>query len=356
VQKDERSKTMKVNRKLVAGAAAGLAVAGGGAAIAATQFGDPRQESQAIINDAAQRLGVRPDALSDALKQALMNRVDAAVQAGRLTKEQGEQIKDRIKSGDVPLFFFGGGPPRLHFEGPVRGLDAAASYLGLTESELQSKLAQGKTLAQIAKDEGKSVDGLVQALVEDAKKHLDEAVSQGRLTREQEQSILANLKEHVTALVNGQAPQGFPGRGGPGFGGAVRGLDAAASYLGLTRSELQSKLAQGKTLAQIAKDEGKSVDGLVQALVDDAKKHLDEAVSQGRLTQEQEQSILTKIKEGTALVNGQLPQFRGPGGPGFGFDRPGFGFGGPGSGFSGPWGPPASGQQSSAGAGWGTNA
>ena len=39
--------------KLIAVAVAGFAVAGGGAAIAATQFDSPKQESQAVLNDAA---------------------------------------------------------------------------------------------------------------------------------------------------------------------------------------------------------------------------------------------------------------------------------------------------------------
>ncbi|HEX9416818.1 MAG TPA: hypothetical protein VF895_08960 [Gaiellaceae bacterium] len=211
---------MSLNRKLVIGAVAGLAVAGGGAALAATQIGSPKEENQAIINDAAQRLGIQPSALSNALKESLKARVDAAVAAGNLTKDEGDAIKARIDSGDAPLFFTGpprgqfGGPPMGHFEVGFRGLDTAASYLGLSVSDLRSKLESGKSLADVAKDQGKSVDGLIQALVDDAKKHLDDAVSQGRLTQDQEQSILANVKQHITDFVNGDFPGGF-GPGGP---------------------------------------------------------------------------------------------------------------------------------------------
>ncbi len=93
---------MKVSRKIVIGAVAGLAVVGAGAAVAATQFGDPKAESEAIIKDAAGQLGVQPSQLSDALKKAYKNRIDAAVAAGRLTKEQGDAIKAQIDAG-VPL-------------------------------------------------------------------------------------------------------------------------------------------------------------------------------------------------------------------------------------------------------------
>jgi polyhydroxyalkanoate synthesis regulator phasin len=223
---------MKVNRKLVLGAVAGLAVAGAGAAVAATQFGDPKAQSEAIIKDAAGQLGVQPSQLSDALKKAYENRIDAAVAAGQLTKEQGNALKERIQSGDFPLVLPGafgfrghfgpmGGPDR-HFE--MRGLSAAADYLGLPESELKTKLENGKSLAQIAKDQGKSVDGLVQALVDEAKKHLDQAVKDGHLTQAQADEMLSKIKEFTTDLVNGTPPAfgpkfrdgpGFPGPGGP---------------------------------------------------------------------------------------------------------------------------------------------
>ena len=102
---------VNLNRKLVAVAVAALAVTGGGAAIAASKLGSPKEESQAVINDAAQQLGVQPSALSDALKKALENRVDAAVAAGTITKAQGDEMKSRIESGNFPLFFGGGGGP-----------------------------------------------------------------------------------------------------------------------------------------------------------------------------------------------------------------------------------------------------
>ena len=198
-----------------------VVVIGAGAAIGATRALSPKQESQAVVNDAAKQLGVQPSELTAALEQALKNRVDAAVAAGRLTKAQGQAIKDRIDAGEVPLLGFGpgfGGPHGMHHV--HMGLDAAASYLGMSESALHSALENGKTLAQVAKDKGKSVDGLVSAMVSAEKAELAAAVKAGRLTQAQANSIQADITSRVTDLVNGKlpAPPALRGVPGPGFG------------------------------------------------------------------------------------------------------------------------------------------
>lgn len=213
-----------------------LAIAVGAAgAVAAARALDANEESQAVIDDAAADLGVEPNELSDALKQALKNRVDEAIEAGRLTEEQGAELKERIDSGETPLFF--GGPGQrggfghhggFGHPGHFGGLDAAATYLGLTDAELREQLQDGKTLAEIAEDEGKSADGLVDALVASAEAKIDEAVEDGRLTDERATELKEGLEERTTDLVNGELRGrpfgrrgfqhgGFPG--GPGFRG-----------------------------------------------------------------------------------------------------------------------------------------
>jgi polyhydroxyalkanoate synthesis regulator phasin len=205
----------------MAGAVAVLAVGGAGAGIAATRHSNsPGQESKAIVDAAAKNLGVQPSELSAAIKQAMKERIDAAVAAGRLTKAQGDELKQRIDSGDFPLFgppAFGPGfaPPHPFFH----GLDAAETYLGLSEDELRSRLESGKTLAQIARDEGKSVDGLKQAMVADAKDKLDQAVKDGRLTRSEADRALQDLEQRVDDLVNGNLQQRFRLHHGFGFRG-----------------------------------------------------------------------------------------------------------------------------------------
>jgi hypothetical protein len=206
-------------RSVAAGAVALFAIAGGGAAIAATQSTSPQAQSNAIIADAAGQLGVSSTKLSDALKQALENQVDAAVKAGTITQAQATELKARIAAGDVPLIGLGpgGGHGFGHHGGPGGpGLDAAATYLGLTQSALMTQLQSGKTLADLAKaTDGKSVDGLVAAMVADAKTHIAADVKAGRLTQAQATQIEFDLTAHITDMVNGAMPQRPDFHGGP---------------------------------------------------------------------------------------------------------------------------------------------
>jgi hypothetical protein len=203
---------MKV--KIASGAVAALALAialGAAGAVAASSILSANEDSQAVIDDAAKQLRVTPGALTDALKQGLKNRVDAVVEAGRLTEAQGKELKERIDAGDIPLVFGGFGHRSFGHFGPFGhvghfgSLQAAASYLDVTEAALRERLQDGDTLAEVAKAEGKSVNGLVNALVAAATEKLDDAVADGRLTKERAAELKQRLEERITDLVNGES-------------------------------------------------------------------------------------------------------------------------------------------------------
>jgi hypothetical protein len=223
------------SKRTVAIAAASLAVVGGavGGAIAASQD-DRAAEKEAFLADAAKRLDVTPQQLETALKEAAKARVDAAVAAGRITKEQGERMKEAIdagRGGVVGAGRFG------HRPGPGRGLHgfgfaaAAAKYLGITEAALRDELRGGKSLADVAKAKGKSVDGLKSAIVADAKSKLDQAVKDGKLTEAQAKEALDRLQSHVDDLVNRTPPDG-PRPFGEGRHGGMRGMHGGMPFSG----------------------------------------------------------------------------------------------------------------------------
>lgn len=236
---NRRKLTFAVGAAAVALVLAGVAAAG---AVAASWVLEPTDESKAVIDDAASQLGVESSELSAALKQALKNRIDEAVEDGRLTEEQADELKARIDADEFPLL---GGPGMLgrgvhggpgfgrfgHF-GHFELLETAASYLGLTEAEIREAL-EDKTLAEIAEEQGKTASGLVQELVATQTKRIAEAVADGRITEEQATELKAELSERMQELVNGELRarrdgerhRFWPGAGSPRappsfFGGA----------------------------------------------------------------------------------------------------------------------------------------
>jgi hypothetical protein len=210
------------HKLLVAGATA-VAAASAGGAYAATQSGtNPRQ---AFLNDVAKHLNVSPAALSAAVKAALIDRINAAVKDGKITQAQAKELEQRLEQG-APLPFLLGGTGRAFGPGHAffvrRGGGAfhtAAAYLGLSNAQLMADLASGKSLAQVAKDRGKSVSGLEQTLITAETKRLNRLQSRGVVTKAQEQKMLSALSARIAQLVNragfkhvpfGEAPKLVP--------------------------------------------------------------------------------------------------------------------------------------------------
>ena len=166
-------------------------------------------------------------------------------------------------------------------------LATAATYLGLSETQLRSELQGGKSLAQIADaTPGKSEAGLIQAL---------EAAGRQRLA-----ATSARLERVVAAEVNvvGGPHGGRAGdarRRGHRAGKQGRALAAAASYLDVSTAQLRHDLRSGMTLAQVAATNGKSEAGLVEALVTAGKARLAARVGSGELTQKKADEILPQL-------------------------------------------------------------
>jgi hypothetical protein len=115
-----------------------------------------------------------------------------------------------------------GGPAGFGRHGHLDVLATAASFLGITEAKLREEL-QDKTLAEIAKEQGKTAAGLVQQLVATQTKRIDEAVADGKLSEEQAAGLKADLADRMEALVDrelrgpgeGRHPRLWPGSGSP---------------------------------------------------------------------------------------------------------------------------------------------
>jgi hypothetical protein len=206
---------MRVKRYIIVSAAVAAAAAGAGGAIAATSGDDGKKAEQSILDNAAKRLNVSPDDLRSALSAAEDAQLDQAVKDGKLTQAQADAIKAHRKQDGRVLGGVGGGRfPGFGPGGPGFGrglgfkfgkggaLDAAASALGLKLSDLTAQLRAGKSIADVAKDQGKSLDDVKKAITDGVTKELDQAVTDKKITAAQRTEILKELDEHLDDLVN----------------------------------------------------------------------------------------------------------------------------------------------------------
>jgi hypothetical protein len=101
-------------------------------------------------------------------------------------------------------------------------LAAAASYLGLTQADLRTQLQAGKSLADVANVQGKSVTGLEDAIVASVTTGLDASTT---YTATQKAAILAQVKSHLDAIVTATYPfgMGIGVTGHMGAGGMMGG-------------------------------------------------------------------------------------------------------------------------------------
>ena len=166
---------------------------------------------------------------------------------------------------------------------------AAATYIGISEDQLRAELGTDKSLADVAIAHGKTRDGLIAALVAARQQDIGALVDQ--------KGIGARPNP-----ANGPGPRPGFGRGPGGVPGAkgVAGdpFAAAAAYLGTTAADLEAKLRSGQTLAQIADaTAGHDRDGLIAALVNDAKAKIAAAQTAGTITAAQATELTSSLQD-----------------------------------------------------------
>ena len=81
-----------------------------------------------------------------------------------------------------------------------------AELFGLEPDALRDLLQDGQSLADVATAQGVDVQTVIDTLVNAAKEHLDEAVTNGRLTQEEADAKLVEITERITEMVNTARP------------------------------------------------------------------------------------------------------------------------------------------------------
>ena len=147
-------------------------------------------------------------------------------------------------------------------------------------------------LQRLADELGISVDDLRQAMSNVALDLVDQAVVDGKLTEEE----AATIRERIES---GDAPFFFPGHGRHhrGYGPAHPALGNVAEFLGVEPKDVLDGLQNGQSLAQIAEANGKTRDELKNYLLDELTDKVNQAVENGRITQERADEILANAPD-----------------------------------------------------------
>lgn len=183
-----------------------------------------RAELQAgkSVADVASAKGVALQTIVDAVIAEQTTALNEAVAAGRITQAQADAILANLKI-TLPAhlqvrpvaglknraFGFGfGGRGRGH--GGSRGgfgvyagapLNTIATSLNMTVAELVTELREGKSVADVAAAKGVALDAVINAIVAEQTTRLNAAVTAGRITQEQADTAIANLKENLPELL-----------------------------------------------------------------------------------------------------------------------------------------------------------
>lgn len=148
-----------------------------------------------------------------------------------------------------------------------RAFGAVAEAIGIEASALKDAVKAGQTVAEVAAANGADIDQIIAGIVADAQARADEA---GR-----DDFDAAALSERLTSAANGEGD--FGRRGHRGRGGLRGSGEAVQELLGLERSEIKASLADGGTLADVAAEQGVTLDELVSTIVDDIETRLSES-------------------------------------------------------------------------------
>ncbi len=185
-----------------------------------------------------------------------------------------------------------------------------ADFLGIQASDLISARKDGKSLAQIAADNGKTEEALINFIVTEEKAQLDTLLKDGKITQAQYDNMTANLETKVKEMVE-STNVGKPN--------IAKGLNLGelqekiASFLGVTVDDLKTARKDGKSLAQIAADNGKTEEALINFIVTEEKAQLDTLLKDGKITQAQYDNMTanleTKVKEMVESTNVGGPLF-----------------------------------------------
>jgi hypothetical protein len=178
--------------------------------------------------------GGNVDTVKADAKTTLKEKLDQAVKDEKITQKQADRLLGYIDTSLDKVFSYQFPSVQtrikdmLKLQGYMLLVRETTNATDLFPFEIAMQLRDGKTLAQVATANGGDVNKIVDAAVTKATERVNKAVENNRLTREAADKLIASLKDELTKLMNGPAPElpmGGPGGRPGGRGGNRPGND-----------------------------------------------------------------------------------------------------------------------------------
>ena len=277
-----------MRRTVLLAVAAGVGSVGLFGAAALGAFGPDASSSLVSTVAPAASSVIGADKVGDRLKQVL----EGLVQNGVITGAQRDAIL--LAANDATT-------RQVRTAKVVRDfLGESAKYLEIAPKDLFAKLA-GTSLGRIAESTpNKNKAALVAALSVAADQDITKALADKKITEEQAKKLRDGLATEINTFVD----RTWPTRPAVAPRAVVPNVKAflgdmlqpARDYLGgATLKDVTTAMRSGKSLGEIANEQGKGRDGLVAALTLAANRRIDKAVADNRLAADQATSLKAKV-------------------------------------------------------------
>ncbi|MBN1487458.1 MAG: hypothetical protein JW981_07440 [Anaerolineae bacterium] len=185
-------------------------------------------------------------------------------------------------------------------------IKALAEGLNMSIDDLIDAVGEGQTITELAEAQDVDIEELAATMAEPIKERLAEAVEEGTITQEQAdkqaeaakemflKAFEVNFKERMETLHSNKRRQEIienareikPAQ-----------MEAVAEILGITTEELREAVTGGQTVAELAEEKNVALDVIVEALMEQAKARIQEAVDNERIDQEKADELLEKFEE-----------------------------------------------------------
>ena len=179
----------------------------------AVQANTPSTACSSFMKHFAVEIGKSQAEINSAFQKAIADTLADEVKSNQLTQAQADAIKKKLANQTpctLPATSSRGGGNKASIAAYMQQyVTAAASALRISETQLKSDLAGGQSLSQIAKARSVSEGDFRTKLIANLKPALDEAVTDKKLTADQETTILNRLKTGPLPLWNA-APKHKP--------------------------------------------------------------------------------------------------------------------------------------------------